>query len=118
MATNVYSGPARNRRGRYARTAGPILAVLLLGAALPAWSADTVAGREAYSNYCATCHGADGRGALPGVPNFARGEALMRGDIQLFRLIESGSGAMPGFRGILSEQRILDVVAYLRTLQQ
>ncbi|NIP73517.1 MAG: cytochrome c [Gammaproteobacteria bacterium] len=110
--------PRRHRRGGCARTGGPILAVLLLGTALPTWSADTIAGRETYASYCANCHGLDGRGALPGVPNFARGEALLRGDLELFRLIESGSGAMPAFRGILSEQRILDVIAYLRTFQQ
>ena len=31
-------------------------------------------GEEIYAQTCVACHGADGKGALPGVPSFSRGD--------------------------------------------
>ncbi|HKI82426.1 MAG TPA: c-type cytochrome, partial [Pseudodesulfovibrio sp.] len=62
------------------------------------------------------CHGADGRGAMPGVPNFTIGMTLMQSDATLYNTISVGKSVMPGFEGILSDQDIYDVIAYIRTL--
>jgi mono/diheme cytochrome c family protein len=50
-----------------------------------------------------------------GAPNFAQGDALMSPDSTLLISIQSGKGPMPAYRGVLSDQDILDVIAYLRT---
>ncbi len=53
---------------------------------------------------------------MPGAPNFAQDEGLMSPDGTLFISIQSGKAAMPAYRGVLSNQDILNVIAYLRTL--
>jgi cytochrome c6 len=96
-----------------------IAALALAGLAClpqPARAADIHKGSTLYATHCAVCHGANGTPVLPGAPNFRRMETLMRPDMQIVQSIRSGKGAMPGFFGILRDQEILDVVAYLRTL--
>lgn len=51
-----------------------------------------------------------------GAPNFAQSEGLMSPDRTLLISIQTGKAAMPAYRGVLSDQDILDVIAYLRTL--
>lgn len=84
---------------------------------MPARSADTHKGAQLYATYCASCHGADGRGATPGTPDLARGPALLKPDAQIAERIKAGRGAMPAFFGILRERELFDVIAYLRTLR-
>jgi mono/diheme cytochrome c family protein len=72
-------------------------------------------GQALYKTHCEGCHGAGGRGALPGTPNFATGQGLTQPDTLLFRSIRDGKLVMPGYRGVLSDYEILDVIAYLRT---
>ena len=94
-----------------------LLAFLLLALGSSAsYAADPGKGGGFYAANCATCHGASGISAMPGAPNFARGESLMKPDAQLLSSIQAGKNAMPAYRGILSDQEILDVIAYLRTL--
>ncbi len=96
---------------------GLLLGGLLLSLlALPAQAADPQAGGRLYRAHCAGCHGPKGRPAMPGVPDFSRGERLMRSDVELARAIQLGVGVMPAYAGQLSEAQILDLVAYLRTL--
>ncbi len=40
----------------------------------------------------------------------------MSSDRALITFIQSGKAAMPAYRGVLSNQDTLDVIAYLRTL--
>jgi cytochrome c6 len=79
-------------------------------------AADVFNGRTVYRTYCEGCHGQNGQGELTGVPNFTRGQSLMRSDLAIFDSIRSGKNAMPGFLGVLEEQEMLDVIAYIRTL--
>lgn len=99
------------------RLAVPV-AALAGFAAGNAGAADIFNGREVYAQHCETCHGADGRPMEPGTPDFSRGEGLFAMDSDLFRQVRNGEGAMPAYRGLLSDDEIRDVVAYLRTLQQ
>ncbi|MEJ8836793.1 c-type cytochrome [Ramlibacter sp. AN1133] len=82
----------------------------------PAVAADIHRGATLYTTHCAICHGANGSPVMPGAPDFRRMETLMRPDMQILPAIKNGKGSMPGFFGILRDQEILDVVAYLRTL--
>ncbi|UCH46594.1 MAG: cytochrome c [Betaproteobacteria bacterium] len=81
-------------------------------------AADPASGRQAYERYCISCHGADGRGVVANAPDFARGQGLMAPDVTIAQTLRSGKGGMPSFLGILSNTELLDVVAYLRTLQR
>jgi cytochrome c6 len=94
-----------------------MLALVLAGLAGQAQAADPLRGAKTYNERCADCHGKNGVPNMPGVPNFARNERLMQNDLALIRTISVGKGMMPAFQGVLTEQDILDVIAYLRTLQ-
>lgn len=83
-----------------------------------AFAADYFNGREVYELHCQSCHGFDGRSMDPGTPDFTRGESLFVPDGDLYRQIRDGVGAMPAYRGLLEDSEILDVIAYVRSLQQ
>ena len=92
------------------------VAILLMFWPCLSYAADTNKGAEVYTMHCASCHGVSGVNVMPGAPNFAQDEGLMSPDGTLFISIQSGKAAMPAYRGILSDQDILNVIAYLRTL--
>lgn len=102
-------------RGGFPRS-GIWLAAALVLASGAAHAADIQRGRTLYTTHCAVCHGDNGTPVLPGTPNFRRMETLMRTDMQVMAAIRTGKGAMPGYFGVLRDREILDVVAYLRTL--
>ena len=76
---------------------------------------DVFKGKEVYQRHCMGCHGGSGEGMMPGMPNFARGERLFRTDKELEDAIRDGNGVMPSFNGILEDEDIENVVAFLRT---
>lgn len=96
-----------------------LAAVCLFGFSIMSSSraANTFRGGELYAMHCERCHGADGRGAMPGVSDFRRGRGLLRPDTELFDVVSNGKGVMPGFQGVLRNREILDVLAYIRTLR-
>ncbi|MDE0205188.1 MAG: cytochrome c [Candidatus Tectomicrobia bacterium] len=91
---------------------------------------DAAAGEEIYAQYCALCHGEQGRGDgslsanLDPKPRDHTDGAYMNAltDDHLLKVVSEGGGAaglapiMPAWQGILSEQQILDVIAFVRTL--
>ena len=79
-----------------------------------ALAADPGVGGQLYSQHCTTCHGDDGRGTMPGVPDFTRGEGLFQSNQVLKNVIREGKSVMPAFRGILTDDEIKDIIAYLR----
>lgn len=89
---------------------------LLIGTTTSA--ADIYNGKEIYGLHCETCHGTDGRSVEPGTPDFSSGESLFVADSHLMRVLRDGIGSMPAYRGLLSDAEILDVIAYVRTLQR
>ena len=89
--------------------------LLVLNAGLVG-AADPNKGKGIYATNCEICHAADGQGIVAGAPNFKFGNNLFKPDVELFNHISSGKGMMPAFRGMLSEQDILDVISHLRNL--
>lgn len=81
-----------------------------------ALAADMFNGKKLYGQYCAQCHGENGASVTPNTPEFRRGEGLMQTDADLLRHIREGKRIMPAFRGLLSDQEILDIIAHLKTL--
>jgi len=80
-------------------------------------AADPANGGTLFSQHCVSCHGESGAGGVPGVPDFTRGNLTFLPDSDLATSIRDGKQVMPGFRGILSDSDINDVIAYLRTLR-
>ena len=79
-------------------------------------SSDINNGRKIYQLHCAMCHGVNGESVMAGAANFNRGQGLFQSDHSLLERIKSGKNACPAYRGILREQKIFDVIAYIRTL--
>ncbi len=105
---------------RMKTSAGLFTLLLALGGLLSsagAMAADPRNGAKLYNIHCSNCHGPRGRGALPGMSDFSRGQGLFVANAALVKVIENGSGVMPAYRGLLSTQDILDVIAHLRTFQ-
>jgi len=110
---------------------------LASGAHLAAQPADvasqTARGKTVYDAHCVECHGANGKGDGPAAAlltprprDFTSGKYKIRStetgsiptDDDLIRSVSQGlyGSAMPGWKGILSESDIRDVVAYAKSL--
>jgi len=92
-----------------------VLGVCLL-AVQPTAAADQRQGQQIYELHCEACHGVGGNAIEPGMPRFADGDSLFLMDQDLLRRIREGKDTMPAYRGLLSDEEIRDVIAYLRTL--
>ena len=91
---------------------------------------DPAKGKEAFAT-CAGCHGPEGKG-LPGLGKDMTTSAFIKGqtDEQLMAFVKTGRPAsdplnttgvdMPpkGGNPAITDQQIMDVIAYIRTLQQ
>ena len=76
---------------------------------------DPMKGSKLYGDRCSGCHGLNGVPQVVGVPNFKMGQGLMKSDQQLLAFVKKGKLVMPGFNGVLSDEEILDIIAYIRT---
>jgi mono/diheme cytochrome c family protein len=104
---------------------------------LPELDPDLVAqGEGIYRQYCAACHGAQGEGqpnwkqpladgSYPAPPHNADGHTWHHGDGTLFKYIKEGGAGlnipnfksnMPGFGDTLSDEEIVAVITYLKSL--
>jgi len=91
------------------------ISTFLFGA--EALAADPRNGAKIYNIHCTNCHGSNGAGAMPGMPDFRRGQSLFAANAVLVQVLENGQGIMPAYRGLLTTQEMLDVIAHLRTFQ-
>lgn len=85
-------------------------------------SASIARGRDLYQQRCAPCHGPQARGdgpislaLYPGTPDLSV-MASHYADGGLAWKIATGRNFMPGWKNVLNEEQIWDVVNYLRTL--
>lgn len=93
-----------------------ILLIITLQITNTVQAADVNLGRNIYQQHCAMCHGVNGTASMAGAPDFKRGEGLMQSDHTLLKRIQVGKNACPAYRGILTEQQIFDVIAFVRAL--
>ncbi len=89
---------------------------------------DVEAGREAFSHYCAACHGLDGQNTgvpfadrmSPPVPLLKARQVQSYTDGQLKWVIDNGvsPSGMPGSKGILTDGEIWSIVVFIRHLPE
>jgi mono/diheme cytochrome c family protein len=79
-------------------------------------------GRRVFQRTCSGCHGADGRGVMrlglskpPRDLTNAEFHAQVTDD-QLRSVIRTGKGQMPAFGGLMGDDDLNDVIAFIRTL--
>ncbi|OGW48224.1 MAG: hypothetical protein A2078_08580 [Nitrospirae bacterium GWC2_57_9] len=89
---------------------------------VPADKASLARGKKLYRAHCAACHGEQGRGDGPAGTNLEPRPTDLshvaghHKDGDLAWKIAAGRGAMPGWKGVLKEDQIWDVVNYLKSL--
>ena len=89
---------------------------LLLLTLLSVGAADATTSRELFETNCAVCHGIDGAPVLPNAPRFSEGERMEKTDAQLLTSLSDGLNVMPPWKGVLSEQEMREILAYVRSL--
>lgn len=93
--------------------------VALAGVAVPsrAWSADAAAGREK-AKMCQTCHGIEGVGKMPDVPNIGGESAgYLSRQLVAFRSGERRHEQMSVIAEGLSDADIADVAAWYSSIE-
>lgn len=73
-------------------------------------------GAEVYQNICQACHMANALGGVGAgrIPALAKNANLESAGYPIM-VVTGGKGAMPWFRGGLTDQQISDVINYVRT---
>ncbi len=96
------------------------LIALMLLVPVPALAAPKAApaphpGAIVYQEVCQACHMANGQGAVGAgrIASLAKNEKLEYPDYPI-SVVTGGRGAMPWFRGQLTDQQIADAVSYVR----
>lgn len=79
------------------------------------------AGETVYKAKCASCHGADGKGATPAgkatkARDFSSDEVKKETDAEWTEIIVKGKNKMPAYDKKLTESEVKDAVAYIRSL--
>jgi len=73
-------------------------------------------GKTIYAQNCITCHGPDGKGVVPGAPDFTDIERVAsRTPSELFTVVTEGRGVMPSWQGRLTPDERWAAIEYLRT---
>lgn len=72
------------------------------------------AGQALFAQNCAICHGADGKLGVNGARDLTKSNLNATGRTYM---VVNGLGAMPAFKGQLTDEQIAQVVAYSLTLK-
>jgi mono/diheme cytochrome c family protein len=93
---------------------------------LPSDASTWADGKEAFSHYCAACHGLDGQNTgvpfadhiSPPIPLLTSKEVQSYSDGQLKWILDNGisPSGMPGSKGTLSDDELWSIIVYLRHL--
>lgn len=101
------------------RTVVALLILALGGCEAPTGPERTIEGERLYNQYCARCHGTDGRPteAAPTASSLADMANVQRlTDESIKGVIRGGRGQMPGFGDRFTDATLQVLVAYVRTL--
>jgi mono/diheme cytochrome c family protein len=108
-------------KGGHAMTAASASAAI---AKNPASASD---GGAIYIANCSSCHQTDGKGVPGAFPPLAGNPVVTGNPIAVIAIVKNGlegrvsvngeaySGIMPGWRGLLSDEQLADVITYIRS---
>ncbi|MFN3405566.1 MAG: SirB2 family protein [Cytophagaceae bacterium] len=71
--------------------------------------------KAVYEQQCVRCHGQDGTLGAAGAKDLSASQLL---DEQKYTVIAKGRGLMPGYKNLLSEQEINNMVRYINTFKK
>ena len=103
------------------------LAVPFLVLALLSWTPPPVSaeadGVADFKAKCASCHGADGKGATPvgkalKLRDLASAEVQGQSDAELLNVVANGKGKMPGYEKTLGADTCKSLVTFIRSFKQ
>ncbi len=86
------------------------------------YAGDVANGQALYEGKCIICHGAGGTPAMPGIPDFSKGEKLDK-DVAVLKksilegMTPEGGMPMPPMQGQLSDSELDDLLAYVLSLK-
>ena len=96
---------------------GLLVLIPAIALAMPAWAGDPVAGRKT-AQQCQTCHGIDGVGKLPDVPNIGgESDVYLTAQLQHYRSGERRHEQMSIIASGLSDEEIADLAAWYSSIQ-
>lgn len=73
-------------------------------------------GKAIFEQNCVSCHGPDGKGVVPGTPDFTDVEWMAsRAPREFFQVVTEGKGGMPAWQGRLTPDQRWAAIEYLRT---
>jgi len=80
------------------------------------WTVDELKqrGEKIYTANCAVCHQANGKGVPPAFPALDGGPVVVGPKADQIHLVMNGKGAMPAWKGVLSDTDIAAVITYTR----
>jgi mono/diheme cytochrome c family protein len=98
------------------------LACAVLGASA-AFASAKESGADIYKTNCALCHGENGDGDTPPgkalkAASFSSPDVVKKTDAELLSFTKKGKGQMPPWNGVLTDDQLMKVIAYIRTLQK
>jgi mono/diheme cytochrome c family protein len=97
----------------------PVLLVLG-GCPEPTGPEREISGEQLFNQYCARCHGVDGKGVADAQVTSAKladpNVAGALSDQAMYGIIRAGKGQMPAFRDTFTEASLMVLVAYVRSL--
>lgn len=73
-------------------------------------------GKAVFQQNCATCHGPDGKGVVPGTPDLTNVESVAgQAPSDFFQVVTEGRGTMPSWQGRLNPNERWAAIEYMRT---
>jgi cytochrome c6 len=105
------------RTGRIGALAAAALMLVCASTVASAVGSDPASGSRHYFSRCIGCHGVGGKSVNPNAPNLVASERLLQPEVALLMRIKTGKNQCPPFLGIMTDQEIRDLIAYLRTLR-
>jgi cytochrome c6 len=100
-----------------------IAGLLFASSMAQAESADIAEGQALYEKNCITCHGPKGHGdgpagkALKAANIFEELEEHKDDEHHILEEVMEGEGAMPAWKGVLSEAQVKNIFAYIKGIQ-
>lgn len=75
---------------------------------------DSMRGEELYNASCVVCHG---QGASGGIGPKLAGNPVLSNDQAFWKTVHEGRHVMPPLKGVVTEQQLADIRAWLKTLR-